>query len=471
MSSTRKVGLIGLGVMGRALAENILRNGYSLVAHDVDNNVADELAAAQVGITAVDSLSGFAASLQAPRIVLVLVPAGKAVDDTLEALGSVLDHDDIVVDLGNSNFSDTNRRYELLKARGLRFVGSGISGGEEGARTGPSLMPGGDPRAWSDVKPLLQAVSAKFNDEPCCDWVGKAGAGHYVKMVHNGIEYGDMQVIAETYDLLHRGLGRSHDQIADLFARLGNADLDSYLLDIAVNVLRARDTDGEPLLEKVLDAAGQKGTGKWTGISALDLGTPASLIAEAVFARCVSAQVDQRKSLSKIFDQPVSLGVTDDDAFDADLADALFVARAVSYTQGFMLMQAASHDYDWDLQLSNIARLWRGGCIIRSAMLQPIAQAFDRDPGLGVLIADPWFAEQLTGRLPGLRRVVATCIEGGMPVPCLANAVGFIDAMRSARTSANMIQALRDCFGAHTYERTDKPRGQMFHSDWADSVG
>ncbi len=467
MSKPRKVGLVGLGVMGRALAQNILNNNFELIAYDVDQQARAELTMAHPAAKTTDSLAALAASLEAPRVILLLVPAGDIVDETLRALDEVLDRNDIVVDLGNSNFADTNRRCDLLASKGLRFIGSGISGGEEGARNGPALMPGGDPTAWSEVQPLLEAISARFNGEPCCNWVGDGGSGHYVKMVHNGIEYGDMQVIAEVYDLMHRGLGRSHEHIADLFARFNAGDLESYLLEIAVDVLRKRDADGTALIEKVLDAAGQKGTGKWTGISALDLGTPVSLIAEAVFARCVSSRIDERAALSSIFDQPAVLTVDDDTAFESDLADALFVARAVSYTQGFMLMSAASGEYGWELRLSNIARLWRGGCIIRSAMLEPIAAAFDRDPSLAVLFGDPWFANEFKRRLPGLRRVVAACVEAGLPVPCLASAVGFVDAMRSRRTSANMIQALRDCFGAHTFERVDSSRGQMFHSDWS----
>jgi len=466
MTEVGAAGLVGLGVMGRALAENVLRNDFDLVVWDVDESAAQTAAALSDRCTPATSLKDLTSRLTAPRTVLVIVPAGKAVDATVTALADVLEPGDVIVDLGNSNFEDTDRRYEALQRRNISFVGSGISGGEEGARVGPALMPGGDSDAWPVVRPLLQAISARYHGEPCCEWVGSGGAGHYVKMVHNGIEYGDMQVIAEAYDLMHRGLNMDHQSMGDTFETFNAGSLQSYLIEIAADVLRAKDSDGEPLIEKVLDAAGQKGTGKWTAISGLTLGAPVTLIAEAVYARCVSAQVEHRQALGGIYSGEACLDIDDAAAFINDLADAMFVARVVSYTQGFMLMDAASKDYGWGLEPGNIARLWRGGCIIRSALLEPIANAFDSDTRPDSLLGDPWFAREVERRLPALRRVVSACVIGGIAVPCLANAIGFVDSMRAGRGSANMIQALRDCFGAHTYERVDRPRGEYFHSVW-----
>ncbi|MHC5068244.1 MAG: decarboxylating NADP(+)-dependent phosphogluconate dehydrogenase, partial [Planctomycetota bacterium] len=382
------------------------------------------------------------------------------------------DADDIIIDLGNTHFPDTQRRWEELQAKGLRFVGSGVSGGEEGARTGPSIMPGGDVSAWADIKDVFQAISAKVGDESCCDWVGTGGAGHYVKMVHNGIEYGDMQLICEAYQLLHEGLGLNYDQLHQVFSQWNNGVLDSYLIEITRDIMAYRDEDGSALVDKILDTAGQKGTGKWTGISALDLGMPVTLIGESVFARCVSALKDERIAASAILAGPdATISVEDQQAFIDDVCQALYASKIVSYAQGYMLLREAAKEYNWELNYGAIALMWRGGCIIRSAFLGKIKDAFDKDPALANLLLDDFFKDAIDTAQAGWRRVVAKAVEVGIPTPAFSTALAFYDSYRRARLPANLLQAQRDYFGAHTYERTDKPRGEFFHTNWTGRGG
>ena len=401
---------------------------------------------------------------------MLMVTAGRPVEATIAALLPHLEPGDIIIDGGNSLYTDTIDRAARLEAEGIRYIGAGVSGGEEGARFGPSIMPGGSADAWPHVSDILQAIAARVDGIPCCDWIGPDGAGHYVKMVHNGIEYGDMQVIAEAYDIMHRGLGMDHPAMAGVFDRWNRGRLDSYLIQITADIMRTRDADGTPLLEKVLDRAGQKGTGKWTVISSMELGQPVTLVAEAVYARIVSALLDLRVAAEPVLgpaaaaiDAPGTGAVT-------DLEDALYASKIVSYAQGFMLMSAAAGEHGWDLQPSLIASLWRGGCIIRSRFLGEIMDAYRGDPQLDNLIVHPFFAEALRGAEPGWRRTIGRAVAAGIPVPAYASALAFYDGMRTARLPANLIQAQRDYFGSHTYERVDAPRGVSFHSEWERSA-
>ncbi len=465
------IGLIGLGVMGQNLVLNIDDHGYRVaVFNRTTSRVDDFLAGPAAGreIIGTHSVEELVATLRRPRRVMLMVQAGPAVDALIEQLVLHLESEDIVIDGGNAHFPDTVRRAHALEDRGLLFVGAGISGGEDGARHGPSIMPGGSAAAWPHVKDLLQDIAAKVADgTPCCDWVGPDGAGHYVKMVHNGIEYGDMQVIAEAYHLLHAGLGMGHEEMARTFRSWGKGKLDSFLVDITADILARRDEDGEPLLEKVLDAAGQKGTGKWTAISAFELGMPVTLVAEAVHARVVSAFHQQRAAAAALLNGPVPGGHGEPGLVDA-IHDALYASKIVSYAQGFMLLRGAGEAYGWDLDYGRIASLWREGCIIRAAFLDDITAAFRKETGLSNLMLDPFFAEELAGAQVGWRRVVETAVRWGIPVPAYSSALAFYDAYRSKRLPANLIQAQRDYFGAHTYERLDRPRGDFFHTDWAD---
>jgi 6-phosphogluconate dehydrogenase len=411
-------------------------------------------------------------SLAKPRKVMLMIKAGQAVDATIETLIPLLDKGDIIIDGGNTHFPDTNRRTEYVESKGLRYIGTGVSGGEEGALLGPSIMPGGSPSAWEEVKPIFQTISAKVdNGVPCCDWVGENGAGHFVKMVHNGIEYGDMQLICEAYQILKELLGLSADEMHEVFADWNNGDLDSYLIEITRDILGYKDEDGEPLVEKILDTAGQKGTGKWTGVSALDLGVPLTLIGEAVFARCLSAQKDERVVASKVLSGPVVNFKGDKKAFINDIKDALFASKIVSYAQGYVLMQEAAKEYGWNLNFGGIALMWRGGCIIRSVFLGKIKEAFDNNPNLTNLMLDPYFKDQVEAAQKGWRNVIGTAVANGIPVPALTTALSYFDGYRSERLPANLLQAQRDYFGAHTYERIDKPRGEFFHTNWTGRGG
>ena len=470
------IGLVGLAVMGENLVLNMESRGFSVAVY---NRTVEKVDAFTGGrgkgkrIIGAHSPAELAAALQKPRRVMIMVKAGKAVDDTIESLLGVLEPGDIIIDGGNSNYEDTRRRAKDLEAKGFLFIGTGVSGGEEGALTGPSIMPGGSLAAWPHVKSIFQAIAAKVEDgSPCCDWVGADGAGHFVKMVHNGIEYGDMQLICEIYQIMRDRLGMSHDEMRETFERWNSGDLGSYLIEITRDILGFKDSDGSPLVENILDTAGQKGTGKWTGIAALDFGVPLTLIGEAVFARCLSAAKDERVRAAAVFGKPEVPAFSGDRAAFVDaLRDALYASKIVSYAQGFLLMREAAKEYGWDLNYGNIALMWRGGCIIRSTFLGKIKEAFDKDPALSNLMLDPFFTGRVRKAEAGWRKVAAEASIAGIPVPALASALSYFDGFRTARLPANLLQAQRDYFGAHTYERTDRPRGEFFHTNWTGRGG
>jgi 6-phosphogluconate dehydrogenase len=470
-------GLIGLAVMGQNLVLNMNDHGFRVAVFNrtvatVDDFVNGSAKGTEViGTHSIEELVG---ALQTPRRVMLLVKAGKPVDDFIDTLIPLLDDGDIIIDGGNSNYHDTMRRAAYVESKGLLYIGTGVSGGEEGARRGPSIMPGGSPAAWPHVKPIFQAIAAKVEDgSPCCDWVGENGAGHFVKMVHNGIEYGDMQLICEAYHLMKNVLGLGHDRMHEIFAEWNEGELDSYLIEITRDILGFRDDDGTPIVEKILDTAGQKGTGKWTAMSALEMGIPLTLIGEAVLSRFLSALKDERTHAATVLagPDPDVVFQGDPEAFVDDLRRALYASKIVSYAQGYMLMRAAAEEYGWNLNNGGIALMWRGGCIIRSAFLGKIKQAFDRDPTLHNLLLDPYFKEQVGVSQAAWRRVVARAVEMGIPVPAMASALAFYDGYRHERLPANLLQAQRDYFGAHTYERVDRPRGEFFHTNWTGRGG
>jgi 6-phosphogluconate dehydrogenase len=469
------IGLVGLAVMGENLVLNMESKGFTVAVHNRTTSKVDEFVngrGAGKKIVGCHSPAELAAALEKPRKAMIMVKAGQAVDDTIEQLISVFEPGDIIIDGGNSNYQDTMRRTEYVESKGLLYIGTGVSGGEEGALTGPSIMPGGSKKAWPSVKPILQAISAKVEDgSPCCDWVGENGAGHFVKMVHNGIEYGDMQLICEIYQLMHEVLGMDYDKMQSVFADWNKGELNSYLIEITRDILGYKDADGGPLVEKILDKAGQKGTGKWTGIAALEFAVPLTLIGEAVFARCLSAAKDERVAASKVYSAPAKTFKGDAKAFVEDLKNALYASKIVSYAQGYLLMREAAKEYGWDLNYGGIALMWRGGCIIRSVFLGKIKEAFDKDPSLANLLMDPFFKDKIQKAQASWRRVVAAAVENGIPVPALSSALSYFDAYRSERLPANLLQAQRDYFGAHTYERTDKPRGEWFHTNWTGRGG
>ncbi|KGQ30024.1 6-phosphogluconate dehydrogenase [Gallibacterium genomosp. 2] len=475
MSQKGDIGVIGLAVMGQNLILNMNDHGFKVVAYNRTTSKVDEFlqgAAKGTNIIGAYSLQDLVDKLEKPRKVMLMVRAGEVVDKFIDSLVPYLEQGDIIIDGGNSNYPDTNRRVAALREKGIRFVGAGVSGGEEGARRGPSIMPGGNEEAWPYVKPILQAIAAKTPaGEPCCDWVGKDGAGHFVKMVHNGIEYGDMQLICEAYQFLKEGLGLSYDEMQAIFTEWKKTELNSYLIDITADILGYKDTDGQPLVEKILDTAGQKGTGKWTGINALDLGIPLTLISEAVFARCVSSFKEQRLAAAKLFNNKIEVVSGDKKAWIEAVRQALLASKIISYAQGFMLIREASETYHWDLNYGNTALLWREGCIIRSAFLGNIRDAYENNPDLVFLGSDPYFNNILKDCLASWRKVVAKAIEIGLPMPCMASALTFLDGYTTARLPANLLQAQRDYFGAHTYERTDKPRGEFFHTNWTGHGG
>lgn len=468
------IGLIGLAVMGQNLALNIHDHGFNIAVYnrsfEKTQNFLDR-AASGTGIQGAESLEKLAAMLSKPRKIILMIRAGDPVDQTISQLLPYLDVGDIIIDGGNSRFTDSNRRHEKLKAAGIRFVGSGISGGEEGARHGPSIMPGGDKTAWPEISPILQGIAAKVDGEPCCQWVGEAGSGHYVKMVHNGIEYGDMQLIAEAYSLMREGLGMSVDEIQQNFKSWNQGVLNSYLIEITANILKVKDKDGEPMVDKILDTASQKGTGKWTGINALDLGIPLTLIGEAVFARCLSALKEERQTIASKFktNRPGFRG-NRETALN-NIHDALYASKIISYAQGYRLMREAANDFNWNLQYGNIALMWRGGCIIRSAFLNNIKQAFEKNPTLTSLLTDDFFVDAINRSKQGWRKTTVLGIQLEIPLPAMTSALAFFDGYRSEKLPANIIQAQRDYFGAHTYERTDSPRGEYFHTDWIGTGG
>ena len=473
--SKADIGLIGLAVMGENLVMNMESKGFSVAVFNRSTEKVVNFVEGRAkgkNIIGTMSLQELADSLKKPRKVMLMVKAGQPVDDYIEMLLPVLDQGDIIIDGGNSHFPDTTRRTKYVESKGLLYIGTGVSGGEEGALKGPSIMPGGSPAAWPHVKPILQAISAKVEDgSPCCEWVGENGAGHFVKMVHNGIEYGDMQLICEAYQLMKDILGMSADEMHEVFKEWNKGELDSYLIEITRDILEYKDTDGSPLVDKILDTAGQKGTGKWTAIAALDEGISLTLIGEAVFARCLSAIKEERVAASRVISGPKPKFEGDRKAFLEDIKQALYAAKIISYAQGYALMRAAAKTYGWNLNYGGIALMWRGGCIIRSAFLGKIKEAYDNNPELSNLLLDPFFKGKVEAAQGGWRRVAASAIMNGIPAPAITTALSYFDGYRAEVLPANLLQAQRDYFGAHTYERTDKPRGEFFHTNWTGKGG
>jgi 6-phosphogluconate dehydrogenase len=475
MEAKADIGLIGLAVMGQNLVLNMDDHGYTVAVFNRTVSKVDDFIngnAKGTKVIGTHSIEEFVSALKPPRRAMLLVKAGPAVDSFIDKLIPHLEAGDIIIDGGNSNYHDTMRRTEYVESKGLLYIGTGVSGGEEGARHGPSIMPGGSPDAWPHVKPILQAVAAKVDDgTPCCDWVGESGAGHFVKMTHNGIEYGDMQLICEAYHLMKEGLGISPDEMSAVFTEWNEGKLDSYLIEITRDILAFKDENGEQVVEKILDTAGQKGTGKWTAVSSLDMGIPLTLIGEAVYSRFLSALKEERVAASKVLRGPEPKFDGDKQVFVNDLREALYAAKIISYTQGYMLMRAAAKEYGWNLNYGGIALMWREGCIIRSAFLGKIKEAFDRNPNLNNLLLDPYFQEQVESAQEAWRRVVAKAVVMGIPAPSMSSALAFYDGYRHNRLPANLLQAQRDYFGAHTYERVDKPRGEFFHTNWTGAGG
>ena len=475
MEAKADIALIGLAVMGQNLILNMNDHGFTVVAFNRTVSKVDEFLANEAKGTRVigaHSIEEMVSLLKRPRRVMLMVKAGKPVDEFIELLLPHLQAGDIIIDGGNSLFEDTTRRTKYVESKGLLYIGTGVSGGEDGARHGPSIMPGGSPAAWPHVKDIFQKIAAKVEDgSPCCDWVGENGAGHYVKMVHNGIEYGDMELISEAYNLMKTGLGFSAAQMHDVFAEWNKGELDSYLIEITRDILAFKDADGQPLVEKILDAAGQKGTGKWTVISSQDLGIPITLIAEAVYSRSISALKDERVAAAKKLKGPKPTIKGDHKKFTEEIRHALYASKIISYAQGYMLMRAAAKEYQWNLNYGGIALMWRGGCIIRSVFLGKIKEAYDKNPKLSNLLLDPFFRKAIKDSQRSWRNVVAAAAKKGIPVPAFSTALAFYDSYRSERLPANLVQAQRDFFGAHTYERVDQPRGQFFHSNWTGHGG
>ncbi|MFI4946002.1 MAG: decarboxylating NADP(+)-dependent phosphogluconate dehydrogenase [Burkholderiales bacterium] len=473
--SQADIGLVGLAVMGENLILNMESRGFTVACFNRTTSKVDDFVNGRAKgkkIVGTHSLEDLVEALKRPRKVMMMVKAGKAVDDLIAQLLPLLEPGDILIDGGNTHYPDTMRRAALVESKGLLYVGTGVSGGEEGALTGPSIMPGGSPAAWPHVKPIFQSIAAKIDDgTPCCDWVGENGAGHFVKMVHNGIEYGDMQLICEAYDLLKQVVGLSASELSAVFGEWNKGDLDSYLIEITRDILAFKDADGQPLVDKILDTAGQKGTGKWTGVEALELGIPLTLIGEAVFSRCLSAIKDERVAASKVLTGPKPKLDGDKKAFVEDVRQALYASKLVSYAQGYTLMRAAAGERGWNLNYGGVALMWRGGCIIRSAFLGKIKEAFDKNAGLTNLLLDPFFQNKVTLSQDAWRRVVAAAAKNGVPVPAFMTALAYYDGFRAGRLPANLLQAQRDYFGAHTYERLDKPRGEFFHTNWTGRGG
>ncbi|WP_198262642.1 decarboxylating NADP(+)-dependent phosphogluconate dehydrogenase [sulfur-oxidizing endosymbiont of Gigantopelta aegis] len=466
------IGLIGLAVMGQNLALNINDHGFRLAVFNRTTSKVDDFLKGEAkgtNIIGSHSIEEFVASLSSPRRILLMVKAGEVVDHFIDLLLPHLDIGDIIMDGGNSLYTDTTRRVKALEEQGIIYLGTGISGGEEGARNGPSIMPGGNKNGWPQVKGILQSITAKVDGEPCCDWIGEEGAGHYVKMVHNGIEYGDMQLICEAYQFLREGMSLGVDEIADIFTSWNEGELNSYLIEITSEILRVKDTDGEPLVDKILDTAGQKGTGKWTAINSLELGIPLTLIGEAVFSRFLSALKSERVKASQVLQGPtLAFEYTEDEKnnYINAVKEALYASKIISYTQGYMLMREAAKEYQWNLNYGGIALMWRGGCIIRSRFLDNIKAAYNNNPQLESLLLDDFFQQTISDTQNGWRKTVSKAIESGIPVPGFAAALTFYDGYRMASVPANLLQAQRDYFGAHTFERIDKPLGEFFHHEW-----
>jgi 6-phosphogluconate dehydrogenase len=473
--SQADIGLMGLAVMGENLILNMESRGFSVACFNRTVSKVDDFVNGRAKgkrIIGTRSVAELVSVLKRPRKLMMMVKAGKAVDDFIGQVLPLLEPGDVLIDGGNTHYPDTMRRAALVESKGLLYVGTGVSGGEEGALTGPSIMPGGTPAAWPLVKPIFQAIAAKTDDgTPCCDWVGENGAGHFVKMVHNGIEYGDMQLICEAYDMLRRLVGMSASEMHDVFAEWNRGELDSYLIEITRDILGYKDADGQPLVDKILDTAGQKGTGKWTGIEALELGIPLTLIGEAVFSRCLSAIKEERVAASQVLSGPTPKFAGDRKAIVEDIRQALYASKIVSYAQGYTLMRAAAKERGWNLNYGGVALMWRGGCIIRSAFLGKIKEAFDKNPGLSNLLLDPFFRDKVLASQDGWRRVVAAAAANGVPVPAFMTALAYFDGFRAGRLPANLLQAQRDYFGAHTYERVDRPRGEFFHTNWTGRGG
>lgn len=475
MEAISDIGVIGIAVMGENLILNMESKGFSVTAYNRSVDKVEKFVNGRAkgkNIFGAMSIEEFIGSLKRPRKVMLMVKAGRPVDDFIETLIPLLEPGDIIIDGGNSHFPDTERRVKYVESKGLLYIGTGVSGGEEGALLGPSIMPGGSKAAWESVRPIFQAIAAKVEDgSPCCEWIGDGGSGHFVKMVHNGIEYGDMQLINETYQVMKDMLGMSADDMQKVFAEWNKGELNSYLIEITSDILAFKDEDGAPLVDKILDTAGQKGTGKWTGTVALELGVPLTLIAESVFSRCLSALKDERVAASKVLTGPTPAFEGDKAAFINDLRDALYAAKVISYAQGYQMIQAAALEYGWQLDYGSIALMWREGCIIRSSFLGKIKEAFDKNPALQNLILDDFFKDKILQAQAGWRRVVAAAVLNGIPVPCISAGINYFDGYRSARLPANLLQAQRDYFGAHTYERLDEPRGQFFHTNWTGRGG
>ena len=469
------IGLIGLAVMGENLVLNMESKGFGVAVFNRTVSKVEKFIAgrgAGKNFYGAMSIEDLCANLKRPRKVMLLVKAGQAVDDFIDKVIPYLEEGDIIIDGGNSHFPDTIRRTEYVESKGLRYIGTGVSGGEEGALLGPSMMPGGTPSAWDEVKAIFQTICAQTESgEACCDWVGEGGAGHFVKMVHNGIEYGDMQMICETYQLMKYGLGMSNEEMHAVFSEWNEGELDSYLIEITRDILGYKDEEGNDTVDLILDTAGQKGTGKWTAIAALDEGMPLTLIGEAVFARCLSAIKEERVEAAKVLKGKVSEFDGDKKAFVDDLRKALYASKLVSYAQGYQLMRAAAKTYGWNLNYGGIALMWRGGCIIRSVFLGKIKEAFDKNPELSNLLLDPFFSGIVQDAQEAWRNVVVSAVKMGVPVPAISSALAFFDGYRSERLPANLLQAQRDYFGAHTYERVDKPRGEWFHTNWTGRGG
>ncbi len=475
MNQKADIGLVGLAVMGENLVLNIESHGFTVAVYNRSTDKVDNFIQGRAkgkNIIGTHSIQQLVNTLKTPRKVMLMVKAGKPVDDFIETLIPHLEKGDIIIDGGNSYFQDSIRRTKYLESKGFQFIGTGVSGGEEGALRGPSIMPGGSLSAWPHVKPIFQSIAAKVADgTPCCDWVGNDGAGHFVKMVHNGIEYGDMQLISESYQIMKDLLGMTAEQMHEVFKKWNTGDLDSYLIEITGDILAYKDEDGKPLVDKILDTAGQKGTGKWTSVVSLDLGIPLTLISEAVFARCLSAIKDERVYASKLLKGPQPNFTGDKQEFLNDLEKALYASKIVSYAQGFTLLRAAAEEFNWKLNFGGIALLWRGGCIIRSVFLGKIKEAFDNNPDLTNLMLDPFFKEKIELAQNSWRRVVSTAVTNGIWVPAFSTALNYFDGYRNSRLPANLLQAQRDYFGAHMYERIDKPRGEFFHTNWTGRGG
>jgi 6-phosphogluconate dehydrogenase len=469
------IGLIGLAVMGENLVMNMESKGFTVAVYNRTTSKVDKFVEGRAkgkNIIGTHSLEELVDNLAKPRKVMMMVKAGAAVDSMIDTLLPLLDDGDIIIDGGNSNYGDTIRRTAYVEAAGKLYIGTGVSGGEEGALNGPSLMPGGSPAAWEAVKPIFQKICAHVESgEPCCDWVGENGAGHFVKMVHNGIEYGDMELICECYQMMRYLLGLSDDEMSEIFKAWNKTELDSYLIEITGDILAYKDEDGSALVEKILDTAGQKGTGKWTGISALEEGVPLTLIGEAVFARCLSAMKDDRVEAAKAYPREIPAFQGNKEEFIEQMRKALFASKIISYAQGYTLMRTAAKTYNWNLNYGGIALMWRGGCIIRSTFLGKIKEAYDNNPELSNLLLDPFFKETIKNCVESWRQVVATATLAGIPIPALSSALSYFDGYTSEKLPANLLQAQRDYFGAHTYERLDTPRGEFFHTNWTGRGG